>query len=279
MIRTEGDGGERVRRPTFDAAPCIWCGKAIHEPSLEHILPESMGCPPEFVLDGDVCVKCNNDLARLDRALLRPFELIAFLGNVPRKRGKRPSLDSLGAMRGRYTAAGPEIAINGGPGAVQAFGQTLKPNPTTKELRDLSFTASKGVGRIKFSQPIGDDPKFARALYKVAYEAAVFWLGPQMAARPELLAVRRFVRKGRGDFGVVLLVGSDAQDHYFSPPYQSQDTGHLGMGLRIFGVDFVLDFDPQQRLFERAQVELARGGNQNWTTIPPRSPPGIAGSS
>lgn len=258
-----------LQRRSFDPAPCIWCGAARFEPSLEHILPEALGCPPGFVLSNDVCQKCNNGFGHLDRALLRQFELTTFLGGVPRKRGKAPSLDSWSSMLGRYTAAGPELHINGGPGPIVAFGRTLKPAQATKDLENLTFEATGGLATVRFSQRFGDDPKFVRALYKVAFEVAVYWLGPSIASTPDMATVKKFVRKGRGEFGALLLGGSGSQDHYFEPPYRGDDTGDLAIGMRIFGIDFVVDFDPQQRLLGMMKELLTVQRHQGWTTLPP----------
>jgi hypothetical protein len=258
------------RRRSFAPAPCIWCGAAKFKPSLEHILPEALGCPPGFILSNDVCSKCNNGFGHLDRALLRQFELLTFLGNVPRKRGKPPSLDSWSSILGRYTKSGPELHINGGPGPAEAFGRTLKPAQATKDLENLSFQAAGGLATVKFSQRFGDDPKFVRALYKVAFGLAVYWLGPAIASMPEMAAVKKFVRKGRGGFSAVLVGASSSQDHYFQPPYRGEDSSYLAVGMRIFGIDFVVDFDPQQRLTAKMKDLLTVQGHQNWTILPPR---------
>ncbi|PZV36440.1 HNH endonuclease [Mesorhizobium kowhaii] len=258
------------RRRSFDPAPCIWCGAAAFEPSLEHILPEALGCPPGFVLATDICSKCNNGFGHLDRALLRQFELMTFLGNVPRKRGRTPSLDSLSSIVGRYTEGGPELHINGGPGPAEAFGKTLKPVQATKDFENLSFEAAGGLATIKFSQRFGDDPKFVRALYKIAFEVAVYWLGPGIASTPDMAAVKKFVRKGRGEFSAVLVGAFGSQDHYFEPPYRGDDTAYLAVGMRIFGIDFVTDFDPGQRLTAKMRDRLTVHGHQNWTILPPR---------
>jgi hypothetical protein len=221
------------------------------------------------VIASDVCRKCNNGFAHLDRALLRQFELLTFLGNVPRKRGKSPSLDSWSSILGRYTENGPELHINGGPGTSDALGKTLKPVQATKDFEKLSFEAANGVATLKFSQRFGDDPKFIRALYKVAFGAAVYWLGPEIARTTEMAAVKKFVRKGRGEFRAVLVGGSGSHGHHFEPPYRGQDTSYLAVGMRIFGIDFITDFDPEQRLITKMEDLLTVQGYQNWTILPP----------
>lgn len=257
------------RRCSFEPAPCIWCGIAKFEPSLEHILPEALGCPPGFVLANDVCKKCNNQFGHLDQALLRQFELITFLGNVPRKRGKAPSLDNWSSIAGRKTDTGPQLHINGGPGSFEALSKTLKPIQETRDIENLSFQTSNGTATVKFSQRFGDDPKFVRALYKVAFGAAVFWHGPVIGSGTGMTAVRKFVRKGKGQFSAILIGGSGRHDHYFGPPYGGRDTYYWAVGMRIFGIEFVMDFDPEQRLIAKMKDQLTTQGYKNWTILPP----------
>lgn len=260
---------EKITRKKFDFAPCIWCGAKEYTPSLEHILPDSIGCPPGFLLEKDMCKKYNNNLAHLDRAHLRQFELITFLGNIPRKGGKRPSLNSDASLQGRHTSAGPEIHLNGGRGTTTAFGQTLKPLQATKKLGDLSFEINGNLATLNFSQRFGDDPKFVRALYKVGIEIAVFWLGPEGAHIPSPAAARKFVRKVRGSFGTLMISGKNSHEHHFAPPFRSEEADILVVGMRIFGVDFVVDFDPMQRTIATLRQNLEDLGEENWTILPP----------
>jgi len=42
---------------------CIWCKSEHTDRSVEHIVPESLGCPRELVLrNGEVCDVCNSRL-------------------------------------------------------------------------------------------------------------------------------------------------------------------------------------------------------------------------
>lgn len=191
-----------------------------------------------------------------------------FLGNVPRKGGKRPSLDSWASMAGRYMDTGPELHINGGPGDIKALGKTLKLIPAMKELQDISFGTCGGIARLSYTQRFGDDPKFIRALYKVAISVTAFWLGPDVAGSSDMAAVRKFVRNGRGAFRVLLLGSSNRIDHHFTPPWKGNDNPYMAVGMRVFGVDFVVDFDPEQRLIALMEKLLIDQEAKNWTTLP-----------
>jgi hypothetical protein len=182
-----------------DLHRCIWCGM-LSESTLEHILPDSLGCPPQFVLEKGVCKKCNNGLADLDGALLKQFEIVAFMAGVPKKGGRPPSIDTWAGIAARVGASGPEMHINAGPQSIEAFGRKLNPISPAKGLSDHKFTADSGVGKVSFSQTFGDDPKFVRAIYKVAFSSFTFYQGIQAANNPLHDDVRAFVKHGKGSF-------------------------------------------------------------------------------
>lgn len=257
-----------AKRPKFDPAPCIWCGVREFEPSLEHILPDALGCPPGFFLRSEVCSKCNTKLGHLDQALLKQFEITSFFGNVSRKGRKRPSLTTFSSLAGAYTQSGPEMYLNVGPGPASAFGKKLKPLSETKEFENVSFTVDGLTCSLSFTQKFGDDPKFVRALYKVGIGVAVFWLGPKVAHSSSMVDVRRFVRKGKGQFKAIMLLSSSSKEHHFSPPYVFEESGFHVVGMRIFGIDFVVDFDPKQQAIERASLYLQEQEFSGWAILP-----------
>lgn len=90
---------------------CIWCKKTNQPPSVEHIIPEVVGCPDGFVLNnGEVCRPCNNRLGHADRAIAHEFDFVLHHFNVPRKRGKPPEIRSRGNVVA--TSAPREISFN-----------------------------------------------------------------------------------------------------------------------------------------------------------------------
>src|ERR1700683_2443969 len=94
---------------------CIWCltdSKAI-QPE-EHIIPDSIGCPDDLVFrNGEVCGRCNNQLAKLDQSIISEFGMFKFMAGVPNKRGKPPEISTWPAIHGFYTREGkPHIDLN-----------------------------------------------------------------------------------------------------------------------------------------------------------------------
>ena len=68
---------------------CIWCRKDYASLSREHIIPEALGGNEQVVLRDAVCASCNNGLATIDRALVKQFEIIAFMFGVRGKNRKK----------------------------------------------------------------------------------------------------------------------------------------------------------------------------------------------
>ncbi len=50
--------------------PCIICNQAGREPSIEHIIPQSIGNVHYILHKGIVCKHCNNKIARIESAVL-----------------------------------------------------------------------------------------------------------------------------------------------------------------------------------------------------------------
>ena len=84
---------------------CIWCRERPGT-SLEHIAPDALGCPPDFVLTKGVCTECNQKNGQLDRALLTPFEIMTVMKGIPRKKGKKPTVDGFASFASGYDANG-----------------------------------------------------------------------------------------------------------------------------------------------------------------------------
>lgn len=247
--------------------PCIWCLSASYKPSLEHIVPDAIGCPEGFVLRDGVCAACNNGLGHLDQALLRQFEVQAFLCGIPRKGGRRPSLESWAGLAGRWTPDGPELHLNAGPDAQEAYGRRLSPASASTGIRDASVKVDGAEATTRFSMAFGADPKFTRAIYKIALGTVAYFLGVEAAASTPFDPVRAFVRKGEGPFRVLLLseVGEIASQ--VSPPWSHPDG--MSVPMTLLGVDLIADLDPAQRGINKLVDHLSAGEVQyGWWLLP-----------
>lgn len=252
---------------------CIWCLTEGAPSSTEHIIPEALGCPKDFVLTGGiVCKSCNNAVAHLDRAVIDDFEMMAYLANVPRK-GGRPALarsrGNLIATRGR---SGPEISINMDPKATLAHDGTTS-GAFGKSRRNVNATLTKegSIGRVSFATTIGEDPKFVRGITKIAFSSFTYFEGAGAALDERFAAVRAFVRDGVGQRPVLMMASEDpAYKNEAWPPYKSE-TGDYSVTFRLAAAEFLVDLSPELSLSSRFSDELNKKNIQNWTWLPPRS--------
>lgn len=259
-------------------APCIWCLSGRYTPSEEHVFPDALGCPPEYILRRGVCRPCNNRLGHIDHALLRQFELIAFMQGTPRKGGRRPSVDSWASLLGREGAAGRELIVNAGRGVWEVGGRRLAAASARTGLLEPKLTIQGAVAEASFSLPLGDDPKFNRAVYKVALGAVALVRGAAHAAAASFDPVRRFVLDGEGGFSLLA-------PHELEPPTSPMGAWLYEKGggpptvlMRIYGVSLIADLDPEGRGLDEAEASLRRAtGDGTWFVLRPPPPRGRRG--
>lgn len=238
---------------------CIWCGDGPAE-SLEHIAPDALGCPPEFVLTAGVCARCNHRNGRLDRALLVPYEIMTVVKGIPRKKGKRPTVDGYSSFSSSYDANGPVIYINREKHAVQPpIGKRLGGTNADDPIRDAKWEVRPdGTVNISYKQELRFDRKAVRGLFKIAIEAIAFFEGLDAARDPSLAHAKHFVMEGGGNFRAIMMPDQTAAyDSYFSPCFTKE--GHSRVyGMTLLNIGFACDFDPQFRGGETLLAELRR---------------------
>lgn len=250
-------------------ATCIWCLKSDAPPSIEHIFPEALGCPKEFVLTGGVvCEACNNGMSHLDRAVIDDFDMLAYLANVPRKGGRPPMIRGRGNLVANRGRAGPEMSINmdaqsrvahdGSP--LGAFG---------KSERNVSATLNRegNLGRISFSTVIGKNPKFGRGITKIGFSSLAYFLGSETALEEMFNPVRAFVRSGTGKRPVLMMASEDPKyGHEARPPCKSV-AGEYVVSFRLAVAEFIVDLGPTLSSSTKFTEELERNGTQGWTWL------------
>jgi hypothetical protein len=246
--------------------PCMWCGEPT-KGTLEHILPESLGCPPDFVLKAGVCASCNNGLGHVDQALLHEFELIACLAGVPRKGGGPPAIHSWAAIAATRTASGPEWHLNAGPQVIPALGKNLAAAKPSNGISNVQFKTGDGIGKVTFDQAFGKHPKFVRAIYKVAFGALAYFEGLDAACAAKYDPVRAFVKKGEGKFRALMFTSVHEPVHCFEPPHKLAGSEYPVVPMTIFGVGFLADLDPDQKGLAHLQVTLPK--SEPYIMLPP----------
>lgn len=251
---------------------CIWCKQSNRAKSIEHIIPEAMGCPENFVLkNGEVCQSCNNKLGILDQSVINAFDLTIFMADIPRKRGKKPTVNSRGNMIAQWINGEQYISINMDPISVTLPWGT-RVGPYGKSARNVSATFKKdrGLAKISFQLTIGDDPKFIRGIYKIAFESIAYFLGPRELLNPWSDEIRRFVLNGEGQRRLVMLSPQEIRYHHrIDPPLRQIDSSGYVMRMQLAYVNFLADLTDDGSAIAKICRELKRlFGNKGWTCLP-----------
>jgi hypothetical protein len=251
-------------------ANCIWCG-SDEAKSLEHIVPEALGCPDDFILREGVCAKCNHKNGRLDRALLTPYEIITVMKGIPRKKGKRPTVDGYATISSDYDENGPAFYINREKYAVETpSGRKLVGSRADDPIRDLEWQKNPdGTVKVSYKQEMRFDRQAVRGLFKIAVESIAFFEGLDAAHDSSLSAVKNFVLYGKGDFRAIMMVDQNpAYESYFSPCFLKDGIGRIH-GMTLLGIGFACDFDADFRggrilLEEMRKQSMQRQVVPNW---------------
>jgi hypothetical protein len=251
---------------------CIWCLTENAKPSVEHIIPEALGCPEGFVLtDGVVCKSCNNGLAHLDRAVVDDFDMVAFLANVPRKGGRPPTVRGRGNLVATMGNDGPKISVNMDPekrvahdgSPLGAFGQS-KRNVKATVKRDGNTVD------LSYSATVGENPKFVRGITKIAFSCFAYYEGSEAALSERFAPVRAFVRNGMGERPVLMMLSEDRQYRNEAwRPYKSENHEY-SITFRLAVAEFLVDLSPRlslNALFKKGLPSLYP--EKNWGWIPP----------
>lgn len=229
---------------------CIWCKAVDAPPSVEHIIPEALGCPPGFELTGGVvCKACNNGLGHIDSAVVDEFDFVVFGANIPRKGGRAPEVRSRGNVIATRGADGPEMHFNMEPHSITVpGGGTLSPYKGKPRNIKAQFEVVGMLAKVGFEVPFGQGPKFVRGLHKIALSSLAYFLVLELALESKFDAVRDYVRHGEGKRLVLFRPADDKRyAHHVSPPYKSESGDYL-VGMRIGIAEFLVDLSPAMSL-------------------------------
>lgn len=225
---------------------CIWCAKQPGR-SLEHIVPDALGCPPEFVLTQGVCADCNHRNGKLDRALLTPFEIQTVINGVPRKGGRKPTVDGFRSFSSGYDANGLTIFMNRERHPVQLpNGKWLQGTYSDDPIFDASIEPQPdGTARVKFSYQMRFDRKSVRCLFKICVESIAFFEGFEAARDPIFNPIKHFVLEGGGNYKAAMQPSSNSPHELYITPMFSEKELHRSCHISLHGVDILCDFHPK----------------------------------
>jgi hypothetical protein len=250
---------------------CIWRRDCNSIPSEEHIIPEALGCPPEFVLkDGAVCERHNNKLGQqLDKAVVHELDLFAFRSKVPGKKGKNPQINSRGNMVGFWQGRKPVLFINmDRKPVVSEFGPIGKSGGSKRNV-EAKVERVGNVADVSFSIQLGNAPKFARGLAKIAFSSLAFFHGPETVLSDKFDPIREFVLDGKGERKIAMFGASDYEyKNEVTPPVQNA-AGDYAIHFRLACIEFIVDLSPGMVLFPVFKEKLNdMYGSNVWRELP-----------
>jgi hypothetical protein len=234
------------RTASANMETCIWCQDS-DDFTLEHILPDALGCPTDLTLDKCVCRECNRTNGKLDRALLKPFELMTVMKGIPRKKGRRPKIDGHSTFASGYDENGPALFFNRERFPVDTpLGKRLGPTSSIDVIERFDVNdLGDGTAEIKIKQRLVFDRSAVRGLFKIALELIAFHEGSAVVQAPQFDHVRRYVRYDEGKLYALLTPGGPF-DHYM-PNRFSDETGGIVVPMTIHEIGFICDFSPDFR--------------------------------
>lgn len=153
---------------------CIYCRKdASKAKGLEHVIPESLGYK-RTLPKGCICDKCNNYFSDIDHIILknRYIALSVGTGQIPGKKGKiRERIGEKLSFpeKGHFSLESDPITLDKG---------------TLKESYDFKFSQDKTF----------DEFKFARGIFKCAFNYYVFKNDQRAALNYKFNNLRKYIR-------------------------------------------------------------------------------------
>lgn len=250
---------------------CIWCRNKSGEHSVEHIIPDAIGCPEDFVLkNGEVCKDCNNKLAVLDRAVLNEFEIHAFMAGVPRKRNRPPTISSRGNLVGKYILGEKTIFINMEKYPVKGVdGTHIAPFGKSSRNVKAKFKKEGLNAKISFQTSFSYDERFVQGIYKIAFESMAYFLGYKALLSDKYNRIREFVLFGKNERKVLVFPAQDKQyQNEVKSRYSPTQNGYM-IEMRLGNVCFIVDLSPEMTIFPILFQEAKKlYGNKGWGYFP-----------
>lgn len=223
---------------------CIFCKNDSSEnTSIEHIIPESMGCPDNFYLPrGSVCSKCNNEtLSQLDNALKRFFGLLVPWYILANKKGNPATFKSSNIFA-ENKAGDLQIHLNikGKPVQIKEGIRLKSLSQNQGVINNIIWQDIDGIAaKINFKQKFDMNKSVKRALHKIAFEYLCFLKGKEYVMSCEFDCVRHFVIEGVGEREILMgekyQVGDKDGLHQFKSFW-----GNLFLPFVLFNISFVV---------------------------------------
>jgi hypothetical protein len=254
---------------------CIYCLKQHNSKSIEHVIPEAIGCPENAILqNGEVCSKCNNELGHnIDMHLKDAFDFLLFNCNISRKKHRFPVVASRGNLFAEYINGKPNVYFNTGNKSVLTGSQKklVAYNPSNKRHVKIDYYRNGNEINFNFSVTIGEDIRFTRAIFKIALGSLTLQKGIDETLNQEYNNIRSFILTGSPV--LYCIATSDEKpivQNILYPLWEKEH--HFIVPIRLLGMDFLCDISQGQLLYPEIFNQFKKfKGNTGWTYYPIKS--------
>jgi hypothetical protein len=248
---------------------CIFCLNNNNDKDEEHIFPEALGCPKEYILkNSEVCKRCNNRLgSKIEKVLIDDYDIYTFVNGIKRKKDKPPIISERGNVYGQYTNTCPIISINNERYQLRdVFNKKLSAFDKNNKRH---IYANIDNNKISFRQTIGasNPVKFVRAIYKIGFELLCFEQGHKEVIKGKYDNLRRFIRYGEKPIRKCFLLPNDTFIKAF-PMEISKNENYL-RGFQLYYLSYLIDLSNENNLYDEIKINLMKKfGKNSWTYLP-----------
>lgn len=226
---------------------CIFCkSDSSNSKGIEHIIPESMGCPENFYLKrGVVCDSCNNNiLSALDSSLqdsfgiIRPFYIMKNKKGSPlRVRNKFLLMENnSGHMTVHINRKGRDVKLDDG-----RFLKSIEKKGSS--IRFCEKYNEDGTVSFNIGQDLVFNSKAKRAFHKIAFEFLCWVQGVDVVLNKKFDDLREYVLKGVGDRSVLMgpkVQIADEQGIHEFKSISLDKEGNMIVPFNLFNFSFIV---------------------------------------
>jgi hypothetical protein len=125
------------------------------------------------------------------------------------------------------------------------------------------------MAQVSFQTSFGNNPKFVRGIYKIAFSSLVYFLGSNLALKKEFDSIRNFVLYGKGKRKIICKPYSDKsyKNRVWAPYLRNQN--EYSVVMRIAFIEIVVDLSPKSTVFPSLLKEFKKHHvDHDWCYLP-----------
>jgi|WetSurMetagenome_2_1015567.scaffolds.fasta_scaffold46678_2 hypothetical protein len=250
---------------------CIYCSKSDVQFSEEHIIPDSIGCPPDMILNNEVCEKCNKKLAYLDNRVVQAYDLYRWMHEIPNKKGTLPKVSSI---RNVYTdekgmnGDNKRLVFNTGKEDVIVEGTEIKLPGYRKNSSAINgyLKVDGKIADFKLTQQIETGRDFIRGIYKIGFEIHCLIDGKERLLSSFFDQFREFIYNDIGDMELFYQFHNDKKVENCFHTYYSKDDRRL-IQFRILFMTYYVNFTKDELPYDLLFYKINKFGNDGYKYV------------